>query len=167
MGPGNVDVNFKASRITGVFVRDARLVQLAAELNIAPLKSKHAELSMTREGEKFSTNRACYTMTDIPPRFYGLTHVRLLNDEKDISFHISVPAIVYVAIDSRYPNILPSSFVSTGEKIVHAGCHPRVDFPVYSKKFGPGIVSIVLQQWRSLAVFVEPLVDNTFKSGVY
>ena len=167
LGPGRIDVRFSASRMTGVFVRDARLVQPAAELKIVPLRSSHAQLSMVREGEKFSTNRDCYTMINIPPRFYGLTHVRLLNNEKSISFKLNVPAVVYVAIDSRYSNILPSSFVSTGEKIVHAGCHTPTDFPVYYQKFNPGIVSIILTKSRMLAVFVEPLVDNTFKSGVY
>jgi hypothetical protein len=167
LGPGKVIVKFNASRMTGVLVRDARLVQPAAELKIVPLSSSHAELSMVRDGEKFSTNRACYTMTNIPPRFYGLTHVRLLNNEKSISFQINVPAIVYIAIDSRYPNILPSTFVFTGEKIVHAGCHSPTDFPVYSQKFAPGNVSITLKKLRMLAVFVEPIVDNTFKSGIY
>jgi hypothetical protein len=165
LGPGTVTVTFSASRMTGVFVRDARLVQPAAELKIVP--PNHAQLSMVREGEKFSTNRDCYAMTNIPPRFYGLTHIRLLNDEQSFSFQINVPAIVYIAVDSRYPNIIPSSFVSTGEKIVHGGCHAPTDFPVYSQKFNPGTVSISLTQTRMLAVFVEPLVDNTFKSGVY
>ena len=167
LGPGKVTVNFHSSRMTGVFIRDARLVQSAAELKIVPLKSSYAELSMVREGEKFSTNRKCYTMINIPPRFYGLTHIRLYNDEKSLSFQVNVPAIVYVAIDSRYPIILPSSFVNTGEKIVHAGCHPETDFPVYMKKVNPGNVAIDLKASRMLTVFVEPLVDNTFKSGVY
>ena len=170
LGPGPVVVNFKASRMTGVFVRDARLVQPAAELKIVPLTARYAELSMVRDGEKFSTNRDCYKMIDIPPRFYGLTHVRLLNDETSFSFRINVPAIVYVAIDSRrsrHLNILPSSFVNTGEKIIHAGCHPPTDFPVFAKKFNPGNVSVTLRESRMLAVFVEPLVDNTFKTGVY
>ena len=169
LGPGKVTVNFKASRVTGVFVRDARLVQDAAELKIVSLDTNadRPELSMVREGEKFSTNRDCYTMINILPRFYGLTHVRLVNDVKSFAFHINVPAIVYVAIDSRYSNLLPSSFVKTGEKIVHVGCHAPVDFPVYMQKFNPGNVSVTLKETRALAVFVEPLVDNTFKSGVY
>ena len=170
LGPGKVTVKFNASRMTSVFVRDARLVQVAAELKIVPLNTNVAdrpELSMVREGEKFSTNRDCYAMSNIPPRFYGLTHVRLVNDVKSFAFHINVPAIVYVAIDSRSSNPLPSSFVKTGEKIVHAGCHSPVDFPVYMQKFDPGSVSVTLSNARMLAVFVEPLVDNTFKSGVY
>ena len=167
LGPGKVTINFTTSRMTGVFIRDARLVQPAAELKIVLLTSSYAELSMIYDGEKFSTNRDCYKMTDIPPRFYGLTHVRLLNDERSFSFLINVPAIVYIAIDSRYKNILPGKFKKTGEKIVHAGCHPPVDFPVYSKKFNPDKVSVNLNESRMLAVFVEPLVDNTFKSGVY
>lgn len=171
-GPGEVQIRFPDypnSRMTAVFVRDARLIQPDAELKInAP---SYAELSMVREGEKFSTNRKCYTMIDIPPRFYGLTHIRILNDETAVSFTVNVPVVVHVAVDSRYPNILPSSFAYTGEKIVHAGCHPRTDFPVYSKKFNPGQVNINLRPshppTRMMAVFVEALVDNTFKSGVY
>ena len=170
LGPGKVTIKFTASRMTSIFVRDARLVQAAAELKIVPLNAAvgdRSELSMVREGEKFSTNRDCYSMTNIPPRFYGLTHVRMVNDVKSFAFHINVPAIVYVAIDSRYSNILPSSFVKTGEKIVHAGCHAPVDFPVYMQKFDPGSVSVTLKERRMLAVFVEAMVDNTFKSGVY
>lgn len=164
-GPGRVTINFRFSRMTAVFVRDARLIQPDAELKIVP--PARAELSMVREGEKFSTNRPCYTMTDIPPRFYGLTHLRLLNDEKSVSFTVNVPVVLYVAVDSRYPNILPKSFTPTGEKIVHAGCHPRTDFPVFAQKYNPGSVYIKLSSSRMMAVFVEPLVDNTFKSGVY
>ncbi|XP_028399627.1 uncharacterized protein LOC114523020 [Dendronephthya gigantea] len=170
LGPGPVTVNFKAISMSGVFVRDARLVQPAAELKIVPLTARYAELSMVRDGEKFSTNRRCYKMIDIPPRFYGLTHVRLLNDETSFSFHINVPAVVYVAIDSRrsrHLNVLPSSFVNTGEKIIHAGCHPQTDFPVFAKRFNPGNVVVNLGVSRMIAVFVEPLVDNTFKTGVY
>ena len=167
-GPGKVKVYFSHSRVTGVFVRDARLVQPAAELKIVPLSgSTHIELGMVRDGEKFSTNRDCYIMSNIPPRFYGLTHVRVYNDETQVSFQINVPAIVYVASDSRKSNILPSYFLNTGEKVALAGCHPELDFPVYAKKCNPGIVQIHLHEVRTLTVFVEPIVDNTFKSGVY
>ena len=131
-GPGLVSINFKSSRMTGIFLRgNAYQVRPYAELKVT-FPSTPREISMVREGEKFSTNRACYTMEDIPPKYYGLTHLRGPNDERTIIFDVNIPVIVYVAIDSRLHRntILPSTFIATGEKIIHGGCHARTDFPI-------------------------------------
>lgn len=116
---------------------------------------------MVREGEKFSTNRACYTMEDIPPKYYGSTHLRGPNDERTITFDVNIPVIVYVAIDSRLHRntILPSTFIATGEKIVHGGCHARTDFPIYERKYpSGGTVTVPLSESRMLTVMVKPLI---------
>ena len=159
-GPGLVTVNFKSSRMTGIFLRDnAYQVRPYAELKVH-FPGTPREISMVREGEKFSTNRACYTMVDIPPKYYGLTHLRGPNDETTITFAVNVPVIVYVAIDSRFNrnNILPSTFIDTGEKIVHGGCHDRTDFPIYERKYpSGGTVVIPLKESRMLTVMVKPL----------
>ena len=115
---------------------------------------------MVREGEKFSTNRKCYTMVDIPPKYHGLTHLRGPNDETTVSFHVNIPVVVYVAIDSRNKRhtILPSDFKATGEKIVHAGCHAPTDFPIYERKYpSGGAVTIPLSASRMITVMVKPL----------
>lgn len=160
-GPGLVTVNFKSSRMTGIFLRDnAYQVRPYAELKVT-FPGTPREISMVREGEKFSTNRACYTMVDIPPKYCGLTHLRGPNDETTITFAVNVPVIVYVAIDSRLhrQNILPSTFKATGEKIVHGGCHARTDFPIYERKYpSGGTVIIPLSESRMLTVMVKPLI---------
>ena len=160
-GPGLVTVHFKSSRMTGIFLRDnAYQVRPYAELKVT-FPGTPREISMVREGEKFSTNRACYTMVDIPPKYYGLTHLRGPNDETTITFDVNVPVIVYVAIDSRLHrnNILPSTFIATGEKIVHGGCHARTDFPIYKRKYpSGGTVTIPLSESRMLTVMVKPLI---------
>ena len=160
-GPGLVTVHFKSSRMTGIFLRDnAYQVRPYAELKVH-FPGTPREISMVREGEKFSTNRACYTMVDIPPKYYGLTHLRGPNDETTITFTVNVPVIVYVAIDSRQhrQNILPSTFIATGEKIVHGGCHDRTDFPIYERKYpSGGTVIIPLSESRMLTVMVKPLM---------
>ena len=160
-GPGLVTVHFKSSRVTGIFLRDdAYQVRPYAELKVR-FPGTPREISMVREGEKFSTNRACYTMVDIPPKYYGLTHLRGPNDETTITFTVNVPVIVYVAIDFRFHrnlNILPAEFVDTGEKIVHGGCHDRTDFPIYERKYPcGGTVIIQLKESRMLTVMVKPL----------
>jgi len=160
-GPGLVTVNFKSSRMTGIFLREnAYELRPYAELKVT-FPGTPREISMVREGEKFSTNRACYTMVDIPPKYHGLTHLRGPNDETTITFDVNVPVMVYVAIDSRQHrnNILPSTFKATGEKIVHAGCHPRTDFPIYERKYPTrGTVTIPLGESRMLTVMVKPLI---------
>lgn len=118
---------------------------------------------MVRQGEKFSTNRDCYKMEDIPPKYHGLTHLRGPNDETTITFHVNIPVAVYVAIDSRNNRntILPAYFKATGEKIVHGGCHAPTDFPIYERKYpSGGIVSIPLIASRMITVMVKPLIMN-------
>lgn len=163
-GPGLVTVHFSSSRMTGIFLRDnAFAVRPYAELKVTFPPSTPREISMVREGEKFSTNRACYQMEDIPPKYHGLTHLRGPNDEKTITFDVNVPVMVYVAIDSRFHRntILPSDFKATGEKIVHGGCHTRTDFPIYERKYpSGGTVKIPLIASRMLTVMVKPLVMN-------
>ena len=134
-GPGLVTVNFKSSRMTGIFLRNAYQLRPYAELKVT-FPGTPREISVVREGEKFSTNRACYAMVDIPPKYPGLTHLRGPNDETTSTFDVNIPVMVYMAIESRYHrnNILLSTFKATGEKIVHAGCHPRTDFPIYERK---------------------------------
>ena len=160
-GPGMVSINFKSSRMTGIFLRgNAYQVRPYAELKVT-FPSTPREISMVREGEKFSTNRACYTMEDIPPKYYGLTHLRGPNDETTITFDVNIPVIVYVAIDSRLHRntILPSTFIATGEKIVHGGCHARTDFPIYERKYpSEGTVTVPLSESRMLTVMVKPLI---------
>lgn len=160
-GPGLVTINFKSSRMTGIFLRDnAYQVRPYAELKVT-FPGTPREISMVREGEKFSTNRKCYTMVDIPPKYYGLTHLRGPNDETTVSFDVNIPVIVYVAIDSRLHrnNILPSTFIATGEKIVHGGCHALTDFPIYERKYpSGGTVTIPLSESRMLTVIVKPLI---------
>ena len=93
-GPGLVTINFKSSRMTGIFLRgNAFQVRPYAELKVT-FPGTPREISMVREGEKFSTNRACYTMEDIPPKYYGLTHLRGPNDETTITFDVNIPVIV-------------------------------------------------------------------------
>ena len=159
-GPGLVSINFKSSRMTGIFLRGAYQVRPYAELKVT-FPSTPREISMVREGEKFSTNRACYTMEDIPPKYYGSTHLRGPNDERTITFDVNIPVIVYVAIDSRLHRntILPSTFIATGEKIVHGGCHARTDFPIYERKYpSGGTVTVPLSESRMLTVMVKPLI---------
>ena len=82
-GPGLVTINFKSSRMTGIFLRgNAFQVRPYAELKVT-FPGTPREISMVREGEKFSTNRACYTMEDIPPKYYELTHLRGPNARDD------------------------------------------------------------------------------------
>ena len=160
-GPGLVSINFKSSRMTGIFLRgNAYQVRPYAELKVT-FPGTPREISMVREGEKFSTNRACYTMEDIPPKYYGSTHLRGPNDERTITFDVNIPVIVYVAIDSRLHRntILPSTFIATGEKIVHGGCHARTDFPIYERKYpSGGTVTVPLSESRMLTVMVKPLI---------
>ena len=160
-GPGLVSINFKSSRMTGIFLRgNAYQVRPYAELKVT-FPSIPREISMVREGEKFSTNRACYTMEDIPPKYYELTHLRGPNDETTITFDVNIPVIVYVAIDSRLHRntILPSTFIATGEKIVHGGCHARTDFPIYERKYpSGGTVTVPLSESRMLTIMVKPLI---------
>ena len=160
-GPGLVSINFKSSRMTGIFLRgNAYQVRPYAELKVT-FPGTPREISMVREGEKFSTNRACYTMEDIPPKYYGLTHLRGPNDERTITFDVNIPVIVYVAIDSRLHRntILPSTFIATGEKIVHGGCHARTHFPIYERKYpSGGTVTVPLSESRMLTVMVKPLI---------
>lgn len=169
-GPGLVQVNFQHSRMTGIFLRDSRAVKPEAELKVTVSRPSW-EISMVREGEKFSTNRACYAMADVPPRFYGMTHIRGINDKPtQVQFTVNIPVKVYVAYDSRYPNPLNvNQFKNTGEKIVHAGCHPRVNFPIWERVVNrPGQVNLHFNAGRMMAIFVSPLYcDYTFKSGVY
>ena len=161
-GPGLVTVNFKSRRMTGIFLRgNPYQVRPYAELKVTFPRHTPREISMVREGEKFSTNRACYTMVDIPPKYYGLTHLRGPNDERTITFAVNVPVIMYVAIDSRlhHQNILPSTFKATREKIVHGGCHARTNFPIYERKYSSGgTVIIPLRESRMLTVMVKPLI---------
>ena len=171
-GPGLISILFRHSRMAAIFLRDSRVIRPDAELRVAYLRpSPLSEYSMVREGEKFSSNRKCYAMADVPPKYYGMLHLRGKNDKTSpIRFTVNVPCIVYVAIDSRYSNPLNKrEFHPTGEKIVHAGCHPRTNFPIYKriiKKLGP--VTITLTHTRMLAVFLQPLEhENTFKTGVY
>ena len=166
-GPGLVTINFNSSRMTGIFLRgNAFQVRPYAELKVT-FPGTPREISMVREGEKFSTNRACYTMEDIPPKYYGLTHLRGPNDETTITFDVNIPVIVYVAIDSRLHRntILPSTFIATGEKIVHGGCHARTDFPIYQRKYpSGGTVIIPLRDSRMLTVMVKPLIWSIDRS---
>lgn len=161
-GPGLVTLSFKTSRLTGIFLRDnAYDVRPFAELKVTFPPGSPREISMVREKEKFATNRKCYEMVDIPPKYYGLTHLRGPNDETTVKFDVNIPVIVYVAIDSRLNrhNILPSTFVSTGEKIVHGGCHSPTDFPIYERKYpNGGTVTIPLKSTRMLTVMVKPLI---------
>ena len=160
-GPGLVTVNFQSSRMTGIFLRDNAFdVRPYAELKVT-FPDTPREISMVRHGEKFSTNRDCYQMEDIPPKYHGVTHLRGPNDETTITFHVNIPVVVYVAIDSRNNGntILPASFKATGEKIVHGGCHAPIDFPIYERKYpSGGIVSIPLLASRMLTVMVKPLM---------
>ena len=39
------------------------------------------KISMLRHGEKYATNRGCYALEDIPPKFHGMTHLRGPNDK--------------------------------------------------------------------------------------
>lgn len=160
-GPGLVTVNFQSSRMTGIFLRDNAFdVRPYAELKVT-FPDTPREISMVRHGEKFSTNRECYQMEDIPPKYHGLTHLRGPNDETTITFHVNIPVVVYVAIDSRNNRntILPASFKATGEKIVHGGCHDPTDFPIYERKYpSGGKVSIPLLASRMLTVMVKPLM---------
>ncbi|KAL9965455.1 hypothetical protein ACROYT_G029257 [Oculina patagonica] len=160
-GPGLVTVDFTSSRMTGIFLRDnAYEVRPYAELKVT-FPGTPREISMVRDGEKFSTNRACYAMVDIPPKYHGLTHLRGPNDETTITFHVNIPVLVYVAIDSRNNAnaILPAVFKATGEKIVHGGCHARTDFPIYERKYpSGGTVTIPLLASRMLTIMVKPLM---------
>ena len=160
-GPGLVTVNFQSSRMTGIFLRDKAFdVRPYAELKVT-FPDTPREISMVRHGEKFSTNRDCYQMEDIPPKYHGLTHLRGPNDETTITFQVNIPVVVYVAIDSRNNRntILPASFKATGEKIVHGGCHDPTDFPIYERKYpSGGKVSIPLLASRMLTVMVKPLM---------
>ena len=162
-GPGLVTVHFSSSRMTGIFLRDNAFdVRPYAELKVT-FPGTPGEISMVREGEKFSTNRDCYRMEDIPPKYHGLTHLRGPNDEKTISFYVNIPVIVYVAIDSRHNRhtILPSDFKATGERIIHGGCHARTSFPIYERKYPKGgTVNIPLIASRMLTVMVKPLMMN-------
>jgi hypothetical protein len=63
-GPGLVQVYFPHSRMTGIFLRDSRAAKPEAELKVT-VSSPSWEISTIREGEKFSTNRDCYTITDV------------------------------------------------------------------------------------------------------
>ena len=171
-GPGMISITFKHSRMTAIFLRDARVIRPDAQLKVTfqhptPL----SEYGMVREGEKFSTNRKCYTMADVPPKYYGMLHLRGINDKTSpIKFTVNVPCVVYVAIDSRYPNSLNTKeFQPTGEKIIHGGCHARTNFPIYQRVVTtPGLVTITLNHTRMLAVFLKPLDhENTFRTGVY
>ena len=108
-GPGLVSINFKSSRMTGIFLRgNAFQVRHYAELKVT-FPGTPREISMVKEVEKFSTNRACYTMEDIPPKYYGLTHLWGPNDET-ITFDVNIPVIVYVAIDSRLHACIATPF---------------------------------------------------------
>ena len=160
-GPGLVTVNFQSSRMTGIFLRDNAFdVRPYAELKVT-FTGTPREISMVRHGEKFSTNRDCYQMEDIPPKYHGLTHLRGPNDETTITFQVNIPVVVFVAIDSRNNRntILPASFKATGEKIVHGGCHDPTDFPIYERKYpSGGQVSIPLIASRMLTVMVKPLM---------
>lgn len=160
-GPGLVTVNFSTSRMTGIFLRDnAFQYRPYKELKIT-FPGTPREISMVREGEKFSTNRDCYAMVDIPPKYYGLTHLRGPNDENTITFEVNIPVVVYVAIDSRHnrQHILPLTFTNTGEKIVHGGCHARTDFPIYAREYpNGGTVTIPLNESRMVTVMVKPLI---------
>lgn len=160
-GPGLVSVHFPSSRMTGIFLRDNAFdVRPYAELKVK-FTGTPREISMVRQGEKFSTNRDCYKMEDIPPKYHGLTHLRGPNDETTITFHVNIPVVVYVAIDSRKNRntILPAYFKATGEKIVHGGCHEPTDFPIYERKYpSGGIVSIPLIASRMLTVMIKPLM---------
>lgn len=162
-GPGLVTVYFKSSRMTGIFLRDnAYQVRPYAELKVT-FHGTPREISMVRDGEKFSTNRDCYQMVDIPAKYHGLTHLRGPNDEKTVTFHVNVPVMIYVAIDSRNNRhtILPSDFKATGEKIIHGGCHARTDFPIYEREYpSGGTVTIPLIASRMITVMVKPLVVN-------
>lgn len=169
--PGLVQVVFPQSRMTAIFLRDARKVRPEADLSVRMVSPAGWEISMVRDGEKFSTDRPCFAMNNIPPRFYGMTHLRGVNYKPTtITFSTNVPLKVFVAIDSRYPNPLDHNlYKKTGEKIIHGGCHPPVKFPIYERWVkSPGRVSINLSASRMMGVFVAPLIsDNTFKSGVY
>ncbi|XP_032239391.2 uncharacterized protein LOC5513961 [Nematostella vectensis] len=166
-GPGHVIINAFSDNMAGIFLRDARLISPAARLHVTSLPAGW-ELGMMRDGEKYATNRASYAMTDVAPKFYGTLHLRGPNDKTSpMTFNINVPATLYVAIDTRYPNPLDMSFVATGEKLVLAGSHPRTDFAVYEKSLPPGNVVISLSATRMLAVMLKPQIDNTFKAGVY
>ena len=160
-GPGLVTVHFPSSRMTGIFLRDnAYDVRPYAELKVE-FPGTPREISMVRDGEKFSTNRDCYQMVDIPPKFHGLTHLRGPNDETTVTFHVNIPVVVYVAIDSRNNRntILPAHFKATGEKIVHGGCHDPTDFPIYELEYpSGGTVTIPLIASRMLTVMVRPLM---------
>ena len=162
-GPGLVTVHFQSSRMTGIFLRDNAFdVRPYAELKVT-FPDTPREISMVRHGEKFSTNRDCYKMEDIPPKYHGLTHLRGPNDETTVTFHVNIPVVVYVAIDSRNNRntILPAYFKATGEKIVHGGCHTPTDFPIYERKYpGGGIVSIPLIASRMITVMIKPLIVN-------
>ncbi|KAK3735368.1 hypothetical protein QZH41_000457 [Actinostola sp. cb2023] len=153
-GPGFVEISFPQSRMTAIFLRDSHKVKPAADLSVR-VTSSAWQISMVREGEKFSTNRKCYAMSNIPPRFYGMTHLRGVNDKPmTIKFTVNVPIKVYIAIDSRYPSPLDSKlYKKTGEKIVHAGCHKPTDFPIWERTVTkPGLVTLNLSASRMMGL---------------
>ena len=154
-GPGLVTVHFKSSRMTGIFLRENAF-------DVRP----YAELKVTFPGtpREISMVRDCYAMVDIPPKYHGLTHLRGPNDENTITFHVNIPVIVYVAIDSRNNRntILPADFKATGEKIVHGGCHRPTDFPIYERRYpSGGTVTIPLIASRMITVMVKALFSQT------
>jgi len=166
-GPGMINITWQERRMGSIFLADARLI---GPWDVFKVTFPHAyplsEYSMVREGEKFSTNRDCYAMADVPPKYYGMLHLRGINDKTSpIEFSINVPSVVYVAIDSRHPNPLDSDkFRPTGEKIVHAGCHTPIDFPIYEYVVRkPGMVTINLSHTRMCAVFLTSLKRLLFE----
>ena len=112
-GPGLVTVNFKSSRMTGIFLRNAYQLRPYAELKVT-FPGTPREISVVREGEKFSTNRACYAMVDIPPKYPGLTYLRGPNDETTSTFDVNIPVMVYMAID---PDIIATIFYPRHSKL--------------------------------------------------
>ena len=42
------------------------------------------QISMMRHGEKYATNRDCYSWEDVQPKYHGMTHIRGLNDKEGL-----------------------------------------------------------------------------------
>ncbi|KAL9965454.1 hypothetical protein ACROYT_G029256 [Oculina patagonica] len=155
------------SRILSCLVIFAVITGLKAQEPLSVTDYGSLQISMVRHGEKYATNRDCYSYEVVSPLYHGMTHVRGPNDKNGkIPFKVSVPVIIYLAVDARYPYIHGDDYEATGDLVMLGGCRKRTKFPIYRSRrvHGPGLVTVDFTSSRMTGIFLR---DNAYEVRPY
>ena len=128
-------------------------------LKLFGYQSKNFILRNMREFDDAFKNTAFFKMADIPLQFRNLNQLRsdLHYIESEINLQANAPITIYVAVNARLPNPLPSDFQNT-EEILSILKLPKnfrtpnneiraslsIPFRIYKKNFPEGLIKIPL-----------------------